>query len=100
MWVVHYEALWEEPTDAGHFGEVKLVSIKAVTGVTFPHAHTPAILTAVQDTTLFCSQAFKAIIVVWLQIEYEIIRSPYRGSISPCISNNMNKCVFKKYLYF
>lgn len=71
MWVVHYEALGEEPTDAGHFGEVKLVSIKAVTGVTFPHAHTPAILTAVQDATLLCSQALEAIKAALLETEYE-----------------------------
>lgn len=48
-------------TNTGHLGHVQVIAIEAVTGVTFLHPHTAAILAPVEDATLFSLQLLKAI---------------------------------------
>lgn len=47
-------------TYAGHVGRIQLEALKTVAGVALPHAHTAAILTAVQDAALLCLKPFEA----------------------------------------
>lgn len=43
----------------GHVSGIQLEAFKAVTGITFPHTHTTAILTAVQDATFLSLKPFE-----------------------------------------
>lgn len=51
---------------AGHVGRIQLEALKTVAGVALPHAHTAAILTAVQDAALLCLKPFEAGWGLWM----------------------------------
>lgn len=53
------------PTHTGHVGRVQLEALEAVTGVALAHAHTAAVLTAVQDAALLGLEPFEAGLVLW-----------------------------------
>lgn len=48
-------------TNTGHLGHIQVIPIKTVTGITFLHPHTAAILTSIEDATFFSLQLLEAI---------------------------------------